>query len=86
MGKLDKFIICICLLATIESVVEGNEGKRRKHENDAMHDGGSVQSGIWTPEKPRRLFARTRFELQQRLQVMVFGCMFSIHASINEQP
>ncbi|KAL2097206.1 hypothetical protein ACEWY4_006413 [Coilia grayii] len=70
MGLFHRFVICLCLLSTIESVVEGNEVKRRKHDNNALHDGGSVQSGIWTPEKPRRLFARTRFELQQRQQMM----------------
>ncbi|KAG5286656.1 hypothetical protein AALO_G00017340 [Alosa alosa] len=63
MAQLVQFIICIFLLSTIESVVEGSEDKSKRHENDALHDDGSVQLG-----KPRRLFARTRFELQQRLQ------------------
>ncbi|XP_063076503.1 agouti-signaling protein 2b [Engraulis encrasicolus] len=69
MGLLHTLTICICLLATIGSVAKGKDVKRRHHENNALRDGGSVQSGIWTPEKPRRLFARARFDFQQRQQV-----------------
>lgn len=67
MAKVVKLIICMCFLSTVESVIEG---KRRKHENDIPQDDVSIQTGMWSAQKPRRLFARSRFELQQRMHVM----------------
>lgn len=56
MGLLHTLTICICLLATIGSVAKGKDVKRRHHENNALRDGGSVQSGKWRVPMSWQLF------------------------------
>ncbi|XP_035392215.1 agouti-signaling protein 2b isoform X2 [Electrophorus electricus] len=57
-----RYLLCICFLfLMVLSVVDATEGTdtRRKHENDVAKQSSPVTA--WNQEKPKRIFARTRY-------------------------
>ncbi|KAL7879540.1 hypothetical protein SRHO_G00017940 [Serrasalmus rhombeus] len=64
----------ICLVLSLVQRSVGAVDSHKKHENDAAHHhiaSSSARPGAWNPgeEKPKRLFARTRYLSTQRLHV-----------------
>ncbi|XP_056328100.1 agouti-signaling protein 2b [Danio aesculapii] len=66
---LKGFVLFICLFFTVVQSISCEASKiesRKKHENDVAHQGSAMTTGVWNQEKPKRLFARTRYLSQQR--------------------
>ncbi|TRY55130.1 hypothetical protein DNTS_033239 [Danionella cerebrum] len=63
------FVLFVCLFFTAVQSITCEDNRidaRKKHENDAAHHGHAMATGVWSQEKPKRLFARTRYMSQQR--------------------
>ncbi|XP_030630610.1 agouti-signaling protein 2b [Chanos chanos] len=61
-----KFLLCICILfvATQTALADRNRlDLHRKHENDVSN---APATGVFNQDKPKRLFARTRYLSHQR--------------------
>ncbi|XP_036375423.1 agouti-signaling protein 2b [Megalops cyprinoides] len=63
-------LVCVCLLTVaIHSVVEGSSTRdvSKKHENEvSFKDLQSVETGVWSQGKPKRLFARRGLPHRQK--------------------
>uniref|UniRef100_A0A8C1TVY2 Agouti-signaling protein-like n=1 Tax=Cyprinus carpio TaxID=7962 RepID=A0A8C1TVY2_CYPCA len=71
---MKRFVLFVCLFFTVVQSItcEANRiDARKKHENDVAHHSSATTAGAWSQEKPKRLFARTRYLSQQRHHVVV---------------